>query len=377
VIDRSRRPLWRRPPALVVALVVAASVLVIGSDSARGEPSPCPTSNPPTELVVAGGSDQIAQLGKPFQLNLQVELANTNGCPLTGSLGGVAIRFDAPGSGASGIFASTGTNQTTVGTDANGMATAPTFTANDTAGNYTVDVHSGYGSVGLFLSNTASGVVASIVAAGATAQEATVDSQYAQPLQAQVLDANGKPVQGVTVVFVLQPGPHGAGAAFLGGAGQASATTNAAGQATSPQVVANATAGGVTAIATAGSATLSFHLRNLAGSPTALTAGAASGEATPTHTAYPIRLAVTVTDEEGNPVPGAVVRFSAPPQGPSARFRRARGSRIARATTDALGIAIAPRLIANGKAGGFAVTARVVGTSARTAFALVNERRRR
>jgi hypothetical protein len=147
--------------------------------------------NRPNELIVAGGSGQTAQLGKRFQTSLQAQLANTNGCPLTGNLAGIDIDFDAPGSGPSGVFAGSGSREAVIGTDAQGVATAPPFTANFTAGSYTVDAHSDYGSVEFFLSNTTSGLAAAISANAGANQQAAADSQYAQPLQARVSDANG------------------------------------------------------------------------------------------------------------------------------------------------------------------------------------------
>ena len=48
------------------------------------------------------------------------------------------MTFTAPGSGASGTFAGTGTATATAVTNSSGVATAPAFTANGTAGSYTV-----------------------------------------------------------------------------------------------------------------------------------------------------------------------------------------------------------------------------------------------
>ena len=465
--------------AALVAAAAAAAALLAATGAAGTQA--CPATNSPNELVVASGSDQEAQLEKPFGEPLQVQLANTNGCALTGNLAGISIHFDAPGSGASGVFASTGTNETTVGTDSSGVATAPTFTANDTAGAYTVDVSSDYGTVELFLSNTASGVLGAIGAVGTTTQQAIVGTQYGAPLQARVLDADGEPIQGVTVDFALETGPYGAGAQFVTGSAQAAATTNAsgiatsplfvanadpgsfvasastdglstvavysldnhttitslralapspqttvvgthfagrlnvllldldgqpvegapvtftlpaaatgagamfrggsaqatavtdaAGEASSPAVVANTTAGTFLATATFAADAVTFPLRVVAGPAHAIAAGAASGETAGVRTRYPVRLAVTVTDKDGNPVPGAVVTFAAPLRGPSGRFGRAGGSRVSRVATDSRGIAIAPPFFANRRPGGFVVTARVGEVSARAAFALTN-----
>jgi hypothetical protein len=186
---RRLRP-GRLLPLPLAGLAAAAVLLGAGASSAGAAAGARPSSNPPNTLKLVAGSGQTAQLGKQFQTKFQVELANRNGCPLTGNLSGVSITFDAPGSGASGIFPSSGSDDATVGTDANGVATAPTFTANYTAGSYSVDARSAYGTVELHLTNTASGLAASIAASGATSQEATVNSQYAQPLQASTPTAS-------------------------------------------------------------------------------------------------------------------------------------------------------------------------------------------
>ena len=463
--------------ALAGALALAAAV---ASVPAAARMAACPATNHPNELIIEGGRGQTAQLGKPFQENLQVALANTTGCPLTGNLAGINVDFAAPASGASGTFA-TGSRQAVVGTNAQGIATAPTLVANDTTGAYTVDVDSDYGTVELYLWNTAAGLATSITA-GTPSQEANVNAQFAQPLQAQALDANGNPVQGATIDFAVVPGVTGATATFLG---QPSVTTDANGLATSPPLLANGISGhytatastsGVAAIATyalsnhAAAATLSsasgsaqrataganyrrrlvvavldasgspiagatvafaitaaaggaaatfagggqqatavsgadgvatspalaanktagafsatatstlaqtplvFTLRNVAGAPASITAGAASGETSAPRARFPVRLAVTVTDENSNPVAGATVTFRAPAHGATGSFvlgSHRRGP-VARVRTNAAGIAVAPPFVANRRAGGYAVSATAGGK--RTAFALRNER---
>jgi adhesin/invasin len=484
---RRQHRLLRPGPLLALALagLAAATGLLLHDAGPARAAGACPSMNRPNMLKLVAGSPQTAQLEKPFQTNLQVELANSNGCPLTGRLAGIWVDFTAPASGPSGTFATSGTNQVTVGTDATGVATAPTFTANDTAGSYTVQADSDYGSVDLYLNNTASAVPASITASGTTSQEQTVNGQYGQPLQAQVVDANSRPVQGATVTFSLGTGPTGASASFLdggaqttettkangtatsppfvangtpgrftatastsgvdgvatytlvnhaatntitasnpaqtatvktryrqplrarvrdasgqpvegasvtftlttaaGGAGatfpdgssQASAVSDATGQATSPPVVANKTAGRFTASAavTGTAKSVSYSLRNVAGRPATISAGGASGEATPVGTRFPIPLAVTVTDADENPVAGVVVTFAAPARGPSGHFGgRGRARRTVRVKTNSKGIALAPALTANDKPGGYAATAAAGGLQA--AFALINQPKR-
>jgi protocatechuate 3,4-dioxygenase beta subunit len=467
---------------LVLGAFASVVALAVAGGSARGSGTACPTSNHPNELVLAGGSGQQAQLGKQFAQNLQVALANTNGCPVTGNLAGVTVNFDAPGSGASGIFASSGSREAYVGTDSQGVATAPPFTANFTVGGYTVDAHSDYGTVGIDLSNTANGLAAAIAPEGSSTQEAAVNAQYAQPLQVRITDANGAGVQGATVSFAVVPGVTGAGATFLGG-GPATAVTNADGVATSPPLLANGVPGkfaatastdGLSSVAlfaldnhaaamtlsnatpkeptatvdtsyrdrlqarvvdatgqpvegatvtfaiaaadngagasfvgggaqataltdtdgravspvlvadktagafgatasTAGAQPLAFTLRNVASSPYAIAAGAASGTSTVVGSRFDVPLAVTVTDVHGNPIKGAVVVFRAPVKGASGSFKRPhkRRSRVARVATNANGIAVAPPFTAGSTAGGFVVTATVRGTSRSTAFALI------
>src|SRR5262249_31994394 len=156
-------------------------VLGLGAGSSPAAPSACPTSNPPNELVLVGGSGQTAQLGRQFATQLQVALANTNGCPLTGRLPGENVTFDAPAAGPSGTCSGSRAREAVVGTSAEGVAAAPTLTATFTAGSYTVDAHSDVGSVVVNLTNTASGLAASIAPAGGTPQTAAVNSRFGQP----------------------------------------------------------------------------------------------------------------------------------------------------------------------------------------------------
>jgi protocatechuate 3,4-dioxygenase beta subunit len=466
--------------ALALTGLMAAVALAATGAGARAASSACPTSNPPNELVVVGGSGQQAQLGTQFAQNLQVALANTNGCPLTGSLAGITVNFDGPGSGPGGIFAGSGSRESYVGTDSQGVATAPPFTANFTAGNYTVDAHSDYGTVEFFLSNTANGLPSAITATGTASEEATVNGSYAQPLQARVtdangnpvqgasvtfaillgitgasanfvgggpnattnssglatspplmangvpgrfnatasttgvptvatytldnhaatttlqttskhdpraivdsryrsllqarlLDANGQPIEGATVTFAITAADNGAAASFLGSAGQATGLTDANGLATAPPLIANKTAGSFTATASAlGAEAGRYILQNLAAAPTSITAGAADGQSTTVGARFPIPLAVTVTDRNGNPVAGVTVTFAAPAKGPGGHFKKNAHARIARVRTNGKGIAVAPPFSANASVGGYALTATVKGRPVRTAFSLLN-----
>jgi hypothetical protein len=120
-----------------------------------------------------------------------------------------------------------------------------------------------------------------------------------------------------------------------------------------------------------------------AGEPVELTPGVGSTQSIPAGRRFAIRLAVTVTDAEGNPVPGAPVTFSAPAGGPSGRFTtRTQNSKKTHARvshprsvtirTGACGIAVAPAFTANDRRGGYIVKATVEHVRP-AAFALVNE----
>ena len=332
----------------------------------------CPLSNPPNELRLAGGSPQTGQIGKAFLTDLRVALANTNGCAVTTAVGGVAVTFSAPGSGPSGTFAGSGSNTVTVGTDATGVAVAPPFTANETTGGYTVTATSDYGSVSFSLTNTASGVVASVTATGGGGQSAFVNSRYAQPLQAQVVDANGSPVQGVSVSFSLGTGPYGAGATFLGGTAQATALTNASGVATSPPFVANATPGRFTATAaTSGvSGVASYDLDNHAAANTIATTQAAQSATVGSRFREPLQ--ARVLDPSGQPLEGVTVTFSLATGTGGAGATFLGGAAQATALSDEDGRASSPAFVANATAGTFTAIASAAGTVASADYALRN-----
>jgi hypothetical protein len=349
------------------------------------------------------GTPQTATLDTAFASGLQVALTNSDGCAVTGAAG-VPVTFSAPAPGASGVFSASNSNTVTVGADASGTVAAPTLTANGTAGSYTVTASSQYGSVSFLLTNTAAGIPAKIVVIPLRSRSARVTARFPQPLQVRVSDAGGNPVAGATVTFTLGStsasacGTAAASASFAGGGTKATATTDAKGLATSPAFTANTAAGSFTATAAvssgggggsegpgkAGAPTVSpvsFSLSNLAGNPAKLAPGVGSTQSTPTGSAFPIRLAVTVTDAQKNPVPGALIKFSAPLAGASGRFtvhardphRRARISRpdTIKVKTNACGIAVAPVFTADDTQGGYIVKA-TIKHARPAAFALVN-----
>jgi protocatechuate 3,4-dioxygenase beta subunit len=409
---------------LAASLGAAVGMLVGGPAFASGETggsptgtsstgtgtSNCPSSNPPNQMTLVAGTPQTAILQSAFASGLQVAFTNSDGCPVT-SVAGVPVTFSAPSTGASGVFSTSASNTVTVGSDASGMVAAPAFTTNDIQGSYTLTASSQYGSVSFSLTNTAVGIPARIATIPPKSRSASVSRRYPQPLQLEVLDVNGSPVAGATVTFTLGSGgssvcattsSSSASATFAGGGAQATASTGANGVASSPLLTANSTAGSFTATAAvsskeptggsgkeasagsgSGAATpASFALKNLAGKPTKLTTGVGATQSTPAGTPFPIRLAVTVTDAEKNPVPSTLITFSAPPAGAGGRFTTyTRSSRhrshishphTVQVKTNACGIAVAPVFTANHEQGGYIVKASVKHAKT-AAFALVNE----
>ena len=376
-----------------------------GTQSSPTSSSSCPSPNPPNQITLVAGTPQTTTLDTAFD-GLQVALSNSDGCAVTGAAG-VPVTFSAPAGGASGRFSASNSDIATVGADASGTVAAPTFTANGMAGSYTVTASSPYGSVSFSLTNTAAGIPARLAVIPVKRRSTKVDSRFPQPLQVRALDAGGNPVAGVTVTFTLgsaTAGRCGAGtaasASFADGATQATATAGVSGIATSPALTASAGAGSFNATASissggGASATegigkaggpdvtpVGFSLVNLAGKPAKIAPGVGSSQSTPAGSAFPIRLAVTVSDADKNPVGGTLVTFSAPAAGASGHFtlhsrddhHRAHISHphTVKVKTGACGIAVAPPFTASGQPGGYVVEASAEPARP-AAFALVNE----
>jgi hypothetical protein len=244
----------KMPLAAVVAVVIGIlSVGTLASPRAAadtpGQPSSCPTPNPPNELILGGGTPQTAQLNTAFEIPLQVALANSNGCPVTTSVVGTPVTFTAPSSGASGSFATSGTNTVTVGADVSGNASAPTFTANDTAGSYTVTATSADGSVSFSMTNSAPGKPATITVGVAASEATKTGTRFAIRLAVTVTDALGNDVPGVFVTFTAPAKGASGRFATRAHARTVSVQTDGRGIAVAPPFIANAKPGGYIVIA--------------------------------------------------------------------------------------------------------------------------------
>jgi hypothetical protein len=213
-------------------------------------------SGPPASIAATAGTPQTATVKTAFATNLAVTVEDAFG----NLVAGATVTFTAPASGAGGTFAG-GVNTAT--TNAQGVATAPVFTANTTAGSYTVTAKVGTVTTtpGFALTNQA-GAAASIKVASGTPQTATVNTAFAQQLAATVADAFGNPVAGATVTFNAPA--SGASGTFAGGVN--TAETSSQGVATAPVFTANGTVGSYTVKAKIGTLTTNpgFALTNQA-----------------------------------------------------------------------------------------------------------------
>jgi hypothetical protein len=222
------------------------------------------TSGQAASVTATGGSGQSAPINTAFASPLSAAVKDSGGNPISG----VTVTFTAPATGASGSFANGGN---TAVTNSSGVATSAVFTANATAGSYTVTVSvSGLPPASFSLTNIA-GPPASITATAGSGQTAQINSTFASPLSATVKDAGGNPVSGVTVTFSAPT--SGPGGSFAGGAN--TAVTNAAGVATSALFTANGVAGSytVTASVSGVSTPASFTLTNQGGTSGSITVG--------------------------------------------------------------------------------------------------------
>ena len=314
---------------------------------------------PAAKVVVTSGSGQSAAINTAFTAPLVATVTDAGNNPVSG----VTVTFTPPTSGASGAF--TGTN--TAVTNASGVATSNTFTANAIAGGPYNVVASATGatSANFSLTNTV-GPPAKVVVTSGSGQSAPINTAFGAPLVATVTDAGNNPVSGVTVTFT--PPTSGASGAFTGAN---TAVTNASGVATSNTFTANATAGGpynVVASAT-GATSANFSLTNLGAPPAKIVVTSGSGQSAAINTAFTAALVATVTDSGNNPVSGATVTFAAPGSGASGTF----AGGVNTATTNSSGIATSATFTANSTAGGpYTVTASVTGVSTPASFSLTN-----
>jgi hypothetical protein len=216
-------------------------------------------SGPPASITATSGSLQDATISTAFGAPLVATVVDSDQNPVTGA----TVTFTAPATGASGAFASSSSNTETDTTDANGQVTSSAFTADATAGAYTVTAAvTGVATAANFQLTNVTGALIAIAATSGAPQSAPVLATFSAPLVVTVVDGNQSPISGAVVTFEVPA--TGPGGTFAGGVN--TAKTNANGVATSAVFTANGTVGTYTVTATvaSGAEPANFVLTNTA-----------------------------------------------------------------------------------------------------------------
>lgn len=357
------------------------------------------------QLTNLANTSLSTEVGTTFRENVGVRVSQltANGNPY---VDGVAVTFTATTSdgGASGRFETTGTNTVTVvsykvddlgkeddpSDDLHGIAMAPPFQANDTAGSYQIVVKAAEPTpetavpYTFFMTNlSGSSDKAFQVSAGDGSLQATLlNTTYPTPFFANVFDGNNQHLGGVTVTFTAPA--DGASGLFSNGSRIATAVTDGNGVAIAPSFTANGVQGGYSVTASvSGDQTTSgdeistaYGLRNsttnVLGVPETVSASAGSGQQVSVNSTLSPSLQVAVFDGSLAHVNGASVTFMLPATGPSGLFSN--NTRTYTTTTGANGLATALPMTTNAQVGqiSVAVAATKDGVSASTNLSVFN-----
>jgi hypothetical protein len=147
----------------------------------------------PRDIDVYSGSPQSATVGTAFAKPLVAKVTDQYGNPMSG----VSVTFSAPTSGASGTFASLCSGTTcVVSTNSSGLASAPTFSANSTAGGpYTVSASvSGLSTPANFSLTNTPGPAKKLVFTTSPVTGPASSSATLGPITVQLEDTYGNPV---------------------------------------------------------------------------------------------------------------------------------------------------------------------------------------
>ena len=148
----------------------------------------------PTSIAVSAGTGQTTTISTAFATQMAVVVKDASNNPISG----LSVTFTAPSTGASGSF----TGSATVTTNASGIATAPAFTANGTAGTYSVSASVvGLGATASFSLTNQAGAPGIVVSSGGNNQSSPISTPFGTQLSVTVTDSGGNPLPNVTVTF--------------------------------------------------------------------------------------------------------------------------------------------------------------------------------
>lgn len=255
-------------------------------------------------ISMQSGSPQSTMVGTMFGTDLQAKVVDALNNPVSGA----GVLFTGPSSGSSATCSPIGAI-----TGANGIATS-TCTANAIAGSYVLSAGtSGVPTPAAFNLTNLAGMPSSITMQAGSQQSAVVNTPFAQPLTAKVLDNANNPVSGVPVTFTT-PGA-GPGATCVP---SNPVPTNANGLATIT-CTANTIAGAYSVDATTGALPPAhFSLTNLPGAAAMVAITSGGSQSTLVNTSFAQPLLVSVVDSFNNGVGNVPVGFVVPPSGASA-----------------------------------------------------------
>jgi uncharacterized repeat protein (TIGR01451 family) len=218
----------------------------------------------PASVTIDTGNNQSATIDTAFAATLSVTVKDAGSVVIPSS--NVTFTATTGSNGQSGTF-SNSTNTIQIATNASGIASAGTFTANSKVGAYSVSATAGSASATFSLTNTP-GAPASIALTSGSGQSAAIGTAFTNPLIATVTDAGGNLLSGVTVTFSAPTGLKPS-VAFSNASTTISAPTNSLGQASSGAMTANGIPGGPYNVqASVGSLASNFQLTNLGKSMT-------------------------------------------------------------------------------------------------------------
>lgn len=205
---------------------------------------------------------------------------------------------------------------------------------------------------------------------GGGTQSTPIDMAFGTALSVTVKDAGGVAIPNFNVTFTATTGSNGQSGTFSNSTNTIQVATNASGIANAGTFTANSKVGSYTASAAAGSASATFNLTNVPGTPATIALTSGNSQNAVIDTAFVNPLVVTVTDVGGNPVPAATVTFTAPTGlNPSLTFSNA--STTISVPTNAAGQASSGAMTANGVPGG-PYNVRVASGAVTSNFQLTN-----
>jgi hypothetical protein len=223
----------------------------------------------PAALTLTPASPQSATVGQAYAATFLAMVTDVKGYPVSNE----PVTFTAPSSGASGTFAEKPKPLASVivRTSGAGVAIAPTFTANTTAGAFHLNVSVAKLPKATFSLTNVAGPLARMAAIGS--------SSSAAPLTVRATDAFGNPVAGASVVFSASPAAPASGvtpavftasaqpatALFAGGAATVLVHTDKHGIASASSLISNDSAGNFTVTVTLAdepAVEALFHLTN-------------------------------------------------------------------------------------------------------------------